>query len=77
MEKRHAIQNQIRALAVNDEVVKERTDSNESLYSFYQKLFSKNNDISGQKIVQYLQNKNLRKLNDNECAFEKKIYQNS
>ena len=77
MEKRHAIQNQIRALVVNDEVVKERTDSNESLYSFYQKLFSKNNDISGQKIVQYLQNKNLRKLNDNECAFEKKIYQNS
>ena len=77
MEKRHAIQNQIRALAVNDEVVKERTDSNESLYSFYQKLFSKNNDISGQKIVQYLQNKNLRKLNDNKCAFEKKIYQNS
>ena len=35
--------------------------------SFYQKLFSKSNDISRQKVLQYLQDKNLPKLNDDQC----------
>ena len=66
-EKRHTIQNQIKTL-VNDEVVKEQTEINKYLYSFYQKLFSKNNDISRQKVLQYLQDKNLPKLNYDQCV---------
>ena len=68
LEKRHAIQNQVKSLVVNDEVVKEQTDINKNLYAFYQKLFSKNNDISRQKVLQFLQDKNLPKLNDDQCA---------
>ena len=36
---------------------------------FYQKLFFKNNSISRQKILHYLQGQNLPKLNDGQCAF--------
>ena len=43
LEIRNAIQNQVKSLVVNDEVVKEQIDINKNLYSFYQKLFSKNN----------------------------------
>ena len=68
LEKKHAIQNQVKSLIVNDEVVKEQTDINKNLYAFYQKLFSKNNDISRQKVLQFLQDKNLPKLNDDQCA---------
>ena len=50
--------------------MKEQTDIIKTYY-FYQKLFSKNNDISRQKVLQYLQDKNL-KLNDNQCALYKK-----
>ena len=46
LEKRHSIQNQVKSLAVNDEVVKEQTYINKNLCSFYQKLFSKNNGIA-------------------------------
>ena len=74
MEKKHAFQNQIKTLIVNDEVVKEQSQINKNLYYFYQKLFSKNNDISRQKVLQYLQDKNLLKLNDNQCALCKKRY---
>ena len=38
------------------------------LNSFYQKLFSKYNDISRQKVLQYPQNSNLPKLNDDQCT---------
>ena len=42
---------------------------NKNLYSLYQKLFSKNDDMSRQKVFQqYLQDKNLLKLNDDQCA---------
>ena len=68
MEKGHAIRNQIKTLVGNDEVIKDQTEINKNLYSFYQKRFSKNNDISRQKVLQYLQDKNLPKLNDNQCA---------
>ena len=51
LEKILAIQNQIKSLAVNDEIVKEQTDINKNLYSFYQKLFSENNDVSRQKVL--------------------------
>ena len=68
LEKRHAIQNRIKTLVVNDEVVKEQTEINKNLYSFYQKLFSKNDNISIQKVLQYLQDKNLSKLNDDQYA---------
>ena len=54
-------------LVVNDEVVKEQTEINNNLYSFYQKLFSRNNDISRQKVLQYLQDRNLPKLNEVQC----------
>ena len=37
-------------------------------YSFYQKLFPKYNGISGQKVLQYVQDKNLPKWNNNQCA---------
>ena len=39
LEKRHAIQNQIKTLVVNDEAVKEQTEIDKKLYSFYQNLF--------------------------------------
>ena len=68
LEKRHAIPNQVKSLVVNDEVVKEQTDINKNLYSFYQKIFFKNSDISRQKVLQYLQDKNLPKLTDNQCV---------
>ena len=67
LEIRNAIQNQVKSLVVNDEVVKEQIDINKNLYSFYQKLFSKNN-IFTWKVLQYLQDKNLPKLNDDQCA---------
>ena len=66
MEKRHAIQDQMKSSVVNDEVAKEQTDINKDLYSFYEKLFSKNSDISRQKVLQYLQDKNLLKLNGDQ-----------
>ena len=47
-------------------VAKEQTDINKDLYSFYEKLFSKNSDISRQKVLQYLQDKNLPKLNGDQ-----------
>lgn len=44
------------------------------MFSFYQKLFFKNNGISRQNVLQYLQDKNALKLNDDQCAvFEKDI----
>ena len=66
MEKRHAIQDQMKSSVVNDEVVKEQTEINKDLNSFHEKLFSKNNDISRQKVLQYLQEKNLPKLNNDQ-----------
>ena len=57
----------LKLLVVNDKVVKEQTEINKNLYSFYQKLFSKSNDISRQKVLQYLQDKNLPKLNEVQC----------
>ena len=66
MEKRHAIQDQMKSSVVNDEVVKEQTEINKDLNSFHEKLFSKNNDISRQKVLQYLQDKDLPKLNDDQ-----------
>ena len=36
---------------INDEVVKEHTDIDKNLYPFYQKLFSKKNDIFKQKVL--------------------------
>ena len=68
MAKRHSIQNQIKFLVVNDGVVKEQIDINKNLYSFHQKLFSKNNGISRKKVLQYLKDRNLPKLNDDQCA---------
>ena len=68
MEKIHAIQNQIKTLVVNDEVVKEKAEINKNLYFFYQKLFSKNNGISRKKVFQYLKDRSLPKLNDDQCA---------
>ena len=68
MAKRHSIQNQIKILVVNDGVVKEQIDINNNLYSFYQKLFSKNNGISRKKVLQYLKDRSLPKLNDDQCA---------
>ena len=50
LEKRYAFKNKIKTLIVNDEVVKEQTEINKNLYYFYQNLFSKNNDISRQKV---------------------------
>ena len=60
MEKIHAIQNQIKTLVVNDEVVKEKAEINKNLYFFYQKLFSKNNGISRQKVLNNYKIKTLR-----------------
>ena len=68
LEIRNVIENQVKSLVVNDEVVKEQIDINKNLYSFYQKLFSKNNNISKWKVLQYLQHKSLPKLNDDQCA---------
>ena len=48
LEKRHTIQNQSKTLAVDDEVVKEQTEINKNLYSFYQKLIFQNDDICRQ-----------------------------
>ena len=42
MKKWHAIQNQVKILVVNDEVLKKQTDIKKNLYSFYQKLFFQN-----------------------------------
>ena len=56
LEKRPAIQNQIKALVINNEILKE------------QSFFFKNNDISRQKVLQYLRDKNVLKLNDDQCA---------
>ena len=56
-----------------DEGVKKQTEINKNLYYFYQKLFPKNSDISRQKVLQYLQDKNIPKLNDNQCVLLKKI----
>ena len=53
-------------------MAKEETDINKNLHSFNQNLFSKNNDISRQKVLPYLQDKNLPKLNDDQCALWKK-----
>ena len=78
MEIKHAIQNQIKTLVVNDEVVKEQTEINKTLYSFDQNLFSRNSNISRQKILQYLQDKSVPKLNNNQCALcEKDIARGS
>ena len=53
---------------------KKQTEINKNLFSFYQKLFFKNNGISRQNVLQYLQDKNALKLNDDQCAvFEKDI----
>ena len=60
MAKRHSIQNQIKILVVNDGVVKEQID----IKSF----FPKNNGISRKKVLQYLKDRNLPKLNDDQCA---------
>ena len=60
MAKRHSIQNQIKILVVNDGVVKEQID----IKSF----FPKNNSISRKKVLQYLKDRNLPKLNDDQCA---------
>ena len=68
LEKRRAFQNQVKNLVVSDEVLKEQSDINKNLYSFYQKLFSENSSISRQKILQFLQDKNPPKLNDDQCA---------
>ena len=56
-----------------DEGVKKQTGINKNLYYFHQKLFPKNSGISRQKVLQYLQDKNLPKLNDNQCVLLKKI----
>ena len=61
----------MKTLVVNDEVVKEQTEINKNLYSFYL-FFSKNYEICRQKVLQYLQDKNLPKLNDDECALSEK-----
>ena len=37
-------------------------------YFFYKSFLPKNNDISRQKVLQYLQDKNFPKLNDDQCA---------
>ena len=68
MEIIHAIQNQIKTLVVNDEVVKEQAEINKTLYSSCQNLFSRNTNISRQKVLQYLQDKSIQKLNNNQCA---------
>ena len=60
-QKRHAIQKQIKTFVVNDEVQKNKLKSI--------KTFSKSNDISRQKVLQHLKDKNLPKLNDYQCAF--------
>ena len=39
LERRHAIQNQVKTLVVNDEVVKEQTEIKKNLYFFYIKSF--------------------------------------
>ena len=58
--KRHAIQKQIKTFVVKDEVQKNKLKSI--------KTFSKSNDISRQKVLQHLKDKNLPKLNDYQCA---------
>ena len=50
LEKRHAIQNQIKILVVYDEVVKDQIEINKNLNSFYRNGFSKNNDVSRQNL---------------------------
>ena len=62
----------MKTLVVNDEVVKEQTEINKDLYSFYQFFFSKNNEICRQKVLQYLEGKSLPKLDDDECALSEK-----
>ena len=59
-QKRHAIQKQIKTFVVKDEVQKNKLKSI--------KTFSKSNDISRQKVLQHLKDKNLPKLNDYQCA---------
>ena len=51
-----------------DVIVNKQTDINKNSYSFYQKLFTKNNGISRQKVLQFLQDKNLPKSNDDQCS---------
>ena len=62
----------MKTLVVNDEVVKEQTEINKDLHSFYQFFFSKNNEICRQKVLQYLEGKSLPKLDDDECALSEK-----
>ena len=64
-EKRHALQNQIRIVVVNDKAAEEQT---ENLCSSYGKLFSTKTEISRQNVLQYLQDKNLSKLNDDQST---------
>ena len=64
-EKRHALQNQIRIVVVNDKAAEEQT---ENLCSSYEKLFSTKTEISRQNVLQYLQDKNLSKLNDDQST---------
>ena len=99
MLKRHAIQNQIKTLVVNNEVVKEQTEINKTHIIFInllnvnpEKWSNTLKQIVGNlsticlsvfdhfinlalkglkavtKILQYLQDKNLPKLNDDQCA---------
>ena len=68
LEKRHTIQNEVKSLVVNDKVVKEQTDINKNLFFFNKSFLPKNNDISRQKVLQYLQDKSFPKLNDDQCA---------
>ena len=105
MLKRHAIQNQIKTLVVNDEVVKEQTEINKthiplinplnvnpekwsntlkqivgnlaticlSVFDHFMNLALKGLKAVT-KVLQYLQDKNLPKLNDGQCPlFEKDI----
>ena len=67
MERIHTTQNQIKTLVVKDEVAKEQIEINKNLNYFFQKLFAKNNHISRHKVLQYLQEKTLPKLNENQC----------
>ena len=57
LEKRHAIQNRMKILVINDEVLKEQTEINKNLYSFIKSFFP--------KITKFLEK---RYCNDNQCA---------
>ena len=59
-------------MAVDHKVAKGQAEVNENLYSLYQKLFSKNDDISRLNVLQYLQDKNLPKLNEDQLTLREK-----